>query len=178
MRRIVAVSVVGVMALVLLTLGVPAGSGQAQQQRTKAYDFALKDLDGKVHRLSDYRGKVVIVDFWDTWCPPCRKGIPEFVELHKAYADKGFAMIGVAGGRYGVEAVRSFVRQNRVPYVNLLANDEVYKGFGPIDAIPTTFVIDQQGYVYQKYVGYTPKDVFERDIKKLLARTQSGKGER
>ncbi|MCR4439867.1 MAG: TlpA disulfide reductase family protein [bacterium] len=168
--RTVTVRVVTVMALTFLSVGVLAVAARAQQQRTKAYDFALKDLDGKVHRLSDYRGKVVIVDFWDTWCPPCRKEIPEFAELHKAYGDKGLVMIGVAGGRYGVEAVRSFVHQNRVPYVNLLANDEVYKGFGPIDAIPTTFVIDQQGYVYQKYVGYTPKEVFERDIKNLLAR--------
>jgi len=164
-----------VASLVLLASAMLPLPTQAQQNKVTAYDFRLKDLDGKVHRLSDYQGKVVIVDFWDTWCPPCRKGIPEFVELHKAYGDRGFVMIGIAGARLGEDAVRAFVRQNRVPYVNLLATKEVYKGFGPIDAIPTTFVIDQQGYIHQRYVGYTPKSVFERDIKTLLARKAVGK---
>ncbi|MDZ7294325.1 MAG: TlpA family protein disulfide reductase [candidate division KSB1 bacterium] len=143
---------------------------QAQEGRKKAYDFRLKDLDGKTHSLSDFRGKVVIVDIWDTWCPPCRREIPEFAELHRAYADSGFVMIGVAAARNGVDAVRSFVREHRVPYLNLIATDEVFRGYGPIEGIPTTFVIDHEGYIHQKYVGYTPKQMFERDIKTLLAR--------
>lgn len=163
------------LSVVLLATWMLATETQAQQGRVKAYDFTLKDLDGKVHRLSDYRGKVVIVDFWDTWCPPCRKGIPEFVELHKAYRDSGFVILGVAGARYGPDAVRSFVRQYGVPYVNLLVTEETYRGFGPIDAIPTTFVIDPQGYIYRRYIGYTPKNVFERDIKTLLARKRLGR---
>ncbi len=162
-------------SLVLASAGLLGEGLQGAEGKKKAYDFRLKDLDGRIHRLSDYRGKVVIVDFWDTWCPPCRRGIPEFVELHKAYADSGFAMIGVAGARYGADAVRSFVRQNRVPYVNLIATEEAFRGFGPIEGIPTTFVIDHEGYIYQKYVGYTPKRTFEQDIKTLLAQKRGAR---
>lgn len=132
-------------------------------------NFAMTTLDGKEMQLSDLRGKVVIIDMWDTWCPPCRMEIPHFIELYSQYRDKGFEMIGIAFGREGADAVRKFVQTNGVNYTNALANAEIMSQFGEINSIPTTFVIDQNGKIYKKYVGYNAKAVFEKDIKALLA---------
>ena len=77
-------------------------------------------------------------------------------------------MIGAAGARYGKEAVRQFVQERKMNYLNLIANEEAFRGYGDISSIPTTFVIDQNGMIYKKYVGYKPKEVFEQDIKDLI----------
>jgi cytochrome c biogenesis protein CcmG/thiol:disulfide interchange protein DsbE len=139
-----------------------------QESLQKAYNFELKDLDGNTYRLSDFRGKVVILDFWDTWCPPCRQEIPGFVELHNEYKDKDFVMIGVAFARYGPEAVRDFMKEYNVEYINLIGDQQVVDGFGGITSIPTTFVIDKKGNIYKKHVGFKPKSVFEKEVKTLL----------
>lgn len=147
----------------------------ASNHYNSKYDFTLQDLEGNNVSLSDFAGKVVIVDFWDTWCPPCKAEIPHFIELQKEYGDDGFQMIGVAFAQEGKEKVKSFVKDYNVNYVNLLATKDVIKQYGeghdgqPIQGIPTTFVMDQQGNVYKKYVGYIEKSVFENDIKALLA---------
>ena len=164
----------------LVTNGCSAGDENAVKENPKtqvkreanaqkAYNFTLEDLEGATHKLSDFIGKVVIVDIWDTWCPPCRKEIPHFIELHNEYADKGFVMIGIAGARYGADAVRQFVEEYNIPYLNLLPKQEVFDGFGGIMSIPTTFVIDKEGYIYKKYIGYKPKTLFEKDIKLLIS---------
>jgi cytochrome c biogenesis protein CcmG/thiol:disulfide interchange protein DsbE len=150
--------------LLLGALSVSTG----QEVVKKAYDFELKDLDGKTHRLSDFRGKVVILDFWDTWCPPCRHEIPGFVELQKEYKDDGFVMIGVAFARYGPDAVREFMKDYKINYVNLIGDQKVVDGYGGITSIPTTFVIDKEGNIYKKHVGFKAKSVFEKEIKELL----------
>ena len=139
-----------------------------QENVQKAYNFELKDLDGKVYHLSDFKGKVVILDFWDTWCPPCRQEIPGFVELHNEYKDEDFAMIGVAFARYGEDAVRDFMKEYKIEYVNLIGDQKVVDGYGGITSIPTTFVIDKKGNIAHKHVGYKPKSVFEEEIKALL----------
>lgn len=139
-----------------------------QENVQKAYNFELKDLDGKVYHLSDFKGKVVILDFWDTWCPPCRQEIPGFVELHNEYKDKDFVMIGVAFARDGEDAVRDFMKEYKIEYVNLIGDQKVVDGYGGIRSIPTTFVIDKKGNIAQKHIGYKPKSVFEEEIKALF----------
>ncbi len=134
-----------------------------------APSFALQDLDGKTVSLSDFKGKVVVLDFWATWCPPCVKEIPHFIELHEQYKDKGFAMVGISLDREGVGVVKSFVQKYQVNYPILMTDGQVDKAYGGIPSIPTTFVIDSVGNIRQKYVGYNDKAVFEADIKKLLA---------
>lgn len=161
-------------AVVLAAVGImysfacSNGESKSEQSREKAYNFSLEDLNGKTYQLSDFKGNVIIVDIWDTWCPPCKAEIPHFIELHHEYKDKGFTMIGVAAGRYGKEAVHQFINERKVPYLNLLATREAFQGFGNIQGIPTTFVIDKKGNIYKKYVGYTSKETFERDIQELL----------
>jgi len=139
-----------------------------------APSFTLQDLNGKQVSLSDFKGKVVIIDFWATWCPPCVTEIPHFIELYEQYKDKGFAMVGISLDRQGVGVVNSFVQKYRVNYPILMADGQVDKAYGGIMSIPTTFVIDRAGNIRQKYVGYREKAVFEADIKALLADSEAG----
>lgn len=133
------------------------------------YNFATQLVDGKDVKLEDYKGKVVIVDLWDTWCPPCRMEIPHFIDLYSKYQDKGFVMLGLAFGREGQQAVEQFISDNGVNYINGYVNQDVIAKLGQPRGIPTTFVIDQNGNLYKKYTGYTEKSVFEADITALLS---------
>ncbi len=134
-----------------------------------APSFTLQDLKGNQISLSDFKGKVVVLDFWATWCPPCVKEIPHFIELYEQYKDRGFAMVGISLDREGISVVKLFAQKYRVNYPILMTDGQVQKEYGGIPSIPTTFVIDSAGNIRQKYVGYREKAVFEADIKKLLA---------
>ena len=133
-----------------------------------APSFTLQDLKGNQISLSDFKGKVVVLDFWATWCPPCVKEIPHFIELYEQYKDKGFAMVGISLDYQGISVVKSFARKYQVNYPILMTDGQVDKAYGGITSIPTTFVIDSAGNIRQKYVGYRDKAVFEADIKALL----------
>jgi len=169
MNKIFKIAVIVLAAFgIMYSFGCSDGGSKSEPTREKAYNFSLEDLNGNMHQLSDFKGNVVIVDIWDTWCPSCKAEIPHFIELHHEYKDKAFTMIGVAAGRYGKEAVLQFIKERNVPYLNLMATMEAFQGFGNIQGIPTTFAIDKKGYIYKKYVGYTSKETFERDIQALL----------
>lgn len=165
---------VGVVGLVVFLLGIWGCRGNAETQKQDkdshpvAPGFVLVDLKGDTVRLADLRGKMVILNFWDTWCGPCRMEIPDFIELYDAYKDKGFMMIGVAGGRLGVENVRQFVEDQGMNYPVVMLTQTLLDDYGPINGIPTTFVIDREGRIVKKYVGYRPKQVFQEDIQTLL----------
>ena len=133
-----------------------------------APDFTLFDIYGEARSLSDFRGKVVILDFWTTWCPPCRAEIPHFIELYDEYKDEGLEIIGISMDWNGDRIVAPFVEDNGINYVILLDKDEVANLYGGIISIPTTFVIDRDGGIRKRYVGYRDKEVFENDIKELL----------
>ncbi len=140
----------------------------AKGNSNPAYNFSLVTLEGKNVSLADFKGKALLVDVWDTWCPPCRAEIPHFVDLYTKYNKKGLEILGVAGGRDGVDAVNKFIQDYGIKYPNAIATQEFIDGFGGIYSIPTTFVIDKKGNIVQKYVGLRPKEVFENDIKSIL----------
>ncbi len=133
-----------------------------------APNFELPDVNGRKVKLSDFKGKIIILDFWATWCPPCRAEIPGFIELYKKYKDKGVEIIGISLDEGGVKDVLPFMREFGINYTILIGNYKVTQDYGGIRGIPTTFVIDKKGYIRAKYVGYRPKEVFERDIIMLL----------
>lgn len=135
--------------------------------------FSLTDLSGRKLSLADNKGKVVMLDFWATWCGPCRIEIPGFVELQNRYREQGFVIIGVSMDD-GPEPVREFYQQYKMNYPVAMGDDRLGELYGGIFGLPTTFLIGRDGRIYAKHVGATQVSVFEEEIKKLLAAEGSG----
>jgi peroxiredoxin len=148
---------------------------KGDKDRKIAPDFTLKDSDGKTVRLSDYKGKVVLLDFWATWCGPCKIEIPWFMEFEQQFKDKGFAVLGVSMDEDGWGAVKPYLDRLKVNYRIVLGNDKVGDQYGGVDSLPTTFLIDRQGRIASMHVGLTGgKEDFKNDIANLLASSHAG----
>jgi len=131
--------------------------------------FVLSDLTGAEQNLQDYKGKVLIVDFWATWCAPCRKEIPDFIALKEEYGEKGLEIIGISLDD-SLSELNEFVKANKINYPVLYRDQErkIVDAFGGIKGIPTTFIIDREGKVVRKFVGLREKEVFKDAIEPLL----------
>jgi peroxiredoxin len=138
------------------------------KERKDAPDFSLKDADGKVVHLSDYKGKVVLLDFWATWCGPCKIEIPWFMDMQRKNKDKGFEVLGVAMDDEGWEVVKPFLADLGVNYRVVIGNDKTADTYGGVDALPTTFLIDRNGKIAAVHVGLASKKDFENGIQELL----------
>lgn len=137
-------------------------------EEKKAADFELKTLDGKNVKLSDYKGKIVIIDFWATWCAPCRKGVPDLVELQKEYKND-LVIIGVSLDQQNtIKDLNPFIKNYGINYPVVLGTQKVVMDYGNIQAIPTSFVINQAGYIVDSHVGLVPKSTYVNTINKLL----------
>lgn len=148
-----------------------AAAGPKQDSVNKAAaPFTLKDGDGRTVSLADYKGKVVLLNFWATWCGPCKIEIPWFVDFEQKYKDRGFAVLGVAMDDEGWEVVKPYVAKTKINYRILLGNDDVASKYGGVDSLPTTFIIDQGGRIASKHVGLVSKSEYEDEIVKLLGR--------
>jgi peroxiredoxin len=133
------------------------------------FDFTLKDSNGAAVRLAEYKGKVVLLNFWATWCGPCKVEIPEFVEAYSKYRDKGFVILGVLSEDDPTpKELHDFMSEFRMNYPVLHQHAELEEAFGPLFALPTTFIIDRKGQVCAKHMGPVSKDVLEREINGLL----------
>jgi len=141
----------------------PAGKG------APAPDFTLARLDGSELQLSSLKGKAVIIDFWDTWCPPCIKAMPHLQELSVEYAGE-LVVVGVALGREGQEKVQAFTDKNGITFDVVMFNNDpnLITAFGGIQSIPTTFLVDGNGIIREKWVGGFGKAEYERAVKEVL----------
>jgi len=145
----------------------PASVGQA------APDFALTDLRGKTVRLADFKGKIVLLDFWATWCKPCREEIPDFVELQKQYAEKGFTLLGISLDEEGAAVVKPFAEQFGINYPVVIGNTQVTAAYGGIQALPTAFLIGRDGRILRTFVGDRARSDLERAIRSALLRDRT-----
>ncbi|MGE5242823.1 MAG: TlpA family protein disulfide reductase [Betaproteobacteria bacterium] len=173
------IAVLAALALAVLTLDVPlpiferaeaAGPAVCDANAKPAnLNFTLKDVNNRPVRLADYKGKVIVLDFWATWCGPCKIEIPGFVDLQNRYGRNGLQVIGVSVDDT-LDKLTPFVRQFKMNYPVLqgLDHDDVQDAFGPMWGIPTTVLITRDGRVCKKHIGMSAKDVFEREIKALL----------
>jgi len=159
--------------VVLLAFGcarrAPEGGGNAGEIGSKAPNFELMGMDGEKVQLSDFAGKVVILDFWATWCPPCRAEIPDLVSLQKKYGEKGLVVVGLSLDAEGAGVVKPFAQEYHVNYPMLIANAKIASQFGGVIGIPTTFVLDRQGRIVKKFVGRMELKTFEEAVQPLLA---------
>ncbi len=151
--------------VVVMAIGF-VGSAMAQQH--KAVNFSLKDADGKAFELKKYEGKVVVVNFWATWCGPCRKEIPDFIEAYKKYKSKGLEIIGISLDQDGWAKVTPFVKQNNINYPVVLGDEQIVQNYGGFNAIPTTFIIDRKGTIVDHQTGTMSLKQLEAKLKPLL----------
>lgn len=152
----------------------PAVPSRAEQTEKAAPEWQLNDVDGKPLKSADFKGKVVVLDFWATWCPPCRAEIPGLVALQKKYATQGLSVIGVSLDDQGPAVVKPFIQRFAINYPVVMGNEKVVTDYGGVSAIPTTFVIDREGNVVATHQGYTDQATFESEIGPLLAAKARG----
>jgi cytochrome c biogenesis protein CcmG/thiol:disulfide interchange protein DsbE len=137
--------------------------------QTVSLDFSLQQaLGGGDVELKQYEGTIRVVDFWATWCPPCRMAIPWLNDLHRKYKDQGVTVVGISVDE-NPKALAGFDKETHIEYVSLLSSEQAEKAFGSIVGLPTTFVLDRKGAIYKSYVGETDRDELESDIQALLA---------
>lgn len=150
--------------------GTPAPiSGQIRGQ--VAPDFELKSLEGKDVKLSDLRGKAVLLNFWATYCGPCKIEMPWFVELQKEYGPQGFQIVGVAMDDASTEDISRFAKDMGVNYPILLGKEAVGDSYGGVNVLPTTFFIDRDGKLVAREFGLQSRSVFVDHIKQALGQT-------
>ncbi len=139
-----------------------------EKDRKLAPDFTLKDANGATVKLSDYRGKVVLLNFWATWCGPCKIEIPWFIDFEQQYKDRGFAVLGVSMDDDGWQAVKPYIAARKINYRVMVGNDQVAQLYGGVDALPNTFLIDRDGRVAQHHEGLVSKFEYQNEILHLL----------
>jgi len=169
--RVFAASVLGlVLCATACSSSKPAESPRLRPagKRPAAPDFALKDVHGQTVRLSDFKGKVVLLNFWATWCAPCKVEIPWFMDFEQKYKDRGLVVLGVSMDEEGWEVVKPFLDRMKINYRVVIGNDEVSQSYGGVDALPTTLLVDRNGMIASKHEGLAPKSEYEKEILGLL----------
>jgi cytochrome c biogenesis protein CcmG/thiol:disulfide interchange protein DsbE len=168
----------GVPLLLIATMRLPyvgeaaeGGSACDAVRKTANLNFTLKDMHGKDFNLASHKGKVIVLDFWATWCPPCKVEIPWFVEFQNAYGAKGFTVIGVSVDD-AMPKLKPFAAEYKMNYPVLVGDgrDDIKgpKAFGPMWGLPRTFVIGRDGKICKTHVGFSQKATLEAQIKSLL----------
>jgi thiol-disulfide isomerase/thioredoxin len=142
-------------------------SMSASTADSKAPSWELRDLEGRQVKSSDFAGKVLILDFWATWCAPCRNEIPGFIELQKEYGDRGLVVVGVSLDEEGPAVIKRFMKELGINYPIVLGEVGLMQDFGGT-AIPTTVIIDRRGNIVARHVGFAAKETFENEIQPLL----------
>ncbi len=143
-------------------------AGNAGNGSIPGGDITMERVAGGSFSLNEFAGKVLIVDFWATWCPPCKREIPGYIRLYRKYRDQGVEIVGITLQSGTAADVSKFVAAAGINYTIVLGNNAIVRAFGGVSAFPTTFVLDQSGKIVRKYVGFRPEEVFENDIRSLL----------
>lgn len=159
-----------VFAAMLIAFSAPAVLGQAGV----APELALRDLNGRTVRLSAYRGKVVVINFWATWCPPCRAEMPDLIRLQREYASHGLQIIGITFPPENKTRVQRFARSLKVNYPIVLGTRQIRDRFSSEEVLPLTVVIDRDGKVNDIISGILLPEEFDQKIKPLLMKNTEG----
>ena len=144
-----------------------AAGGSCKAEGPANLDFTLKDMNGADYRMADLKGKVVLVNFWASWCAPCLAEIPEFVKVREAYHDQGFEIVGISTDDTP-EQLKAFAEKNKTNYPLLQVTAEVEEAFGPVFGLPTSVLVARDGSVCKRHFGPLSKEQLEKELKPLL----------
>jgi peroxiredoxin len=176
-RDPIVIVVVALLVTVMLVFGYKmAGKAPSSKVSTSgiAPDFALQSIDGKTVHLTDFRGKAVIVNFWATWCQPCKIEMPWFVELQKQYGPQGLQIVGISADEdTGADELNKFTQEMGINYPILIGKEEVEQAYGGIQFLPVTVFVDRDGKIVAKVYGLKGRGEIEDNIKKSLAQGQT-----
>lgn len=158
-----------IVVISIITLALIAGCTSREQEGATAVapDFTLQDISGKKVRLADLKGRVVMLEFWATWCPPCRAEVPAIERLHTQYGGKGLTVLAIALDEGGWDGVRSFVADRKISYTVLQGTEDVSTKY-MVRLIPSTVLIDKEGNIRKRYMGGGSNEALEQEIKALL----------
>lgn len=153
-------------ALLLLTSALFTTTAHAATPMPR---FVLSSVtDGKAIDSNTYKGKALLINFWATWCPPCRKEIPSLIELQEKHGAKGFSVIGISTDQGGSSLVAKFAQKMQINYPVVISDNDTPRNFGNILGIPTSFLVDKEGNVRKRYDGYVDHETLERDLLQIL----------
>jgi len=141
-----------------------AGGGAGRM----APPFSLRDISGNSISSTRFAGKPIVINFFATWCPPCRQEIPGFVEVYNKYRGNGFELVGISLDMDTKGNLPAFLTQNRVEYRILMGDMATARAYGGVSTIPTTFFVGKDGIIKNVHIGFLDKDTFEREVRKLL----------
>jgi len=137
-------------------------------KKIKAPDFSLFDLNNKIVRLSKFKNKIIILNFFATWCPPCRMEIPGLIEFYKEYKSRGVVLLGICLDAKNIKKVRKFAKSYKINYPVLIGTRKVVMDYGGIRAIPTTFFINHNGEIVDRIIGYADEEELKAIVDKLI----------
>ncbi len=170
LNRLQVLILLTVLAVIVILAKYTSTSNSSVENVRPAPQFSLANLDGKNVSLKDFADKVMVVDFWATWCGPCREEIPHLNKLYENYRGKGLVVVGISMDAEGPEVVKQFAKELRMEYPVVMGDENVQQDFGGIVGLPTTFIIDRKGNIVKKYTGYQPAIMqdMEQTIKELM----------
>ena len=148
--------------------GTAAGTAAGPSGFRTAPPFSLKDTNGNIYSSSQFAGKPAVINFFATWCPPCREEIPGFVEVYNRHKEKGFELIGISLDTDTRENLPGFLMNNKIGYRILFGDLATARAYGGVSSIPTTFFVGKDGEIKNVHVGYIDKDAFDKEVMKLL----------
>lgn len=155
--------------LIILVMFMALGLAGHSSAATDMPHFTLKSAsDGKTLDSNTFQGKVLLVTFWATWCPPCMQEIPSLISLQDEFGEKGFSVVGISVDQGGSSPVKRVIDKTGINYPVVMADSKITRDFGGIVGIPTSFLVNQKGQVIKNYPGYVPHGVLATDIKQLM----------
>jgi thiol-disulfide isomerase/thioredoxin len=158
------------MSVLVVTALTAAGCSSSHHvaSRKAAANFSLSDASGSALSLANYRGRVVLLNFWATWCGPCKVEIPWFIEFSKKYEGNGLTVVGVSMDDDGWKSVKPYITEKKMNYPVVIGNALLAKAYEDVDSLPTTFIIDRSGRIAFKHTGLVGRDTYDDEIRVLL----------